>query len=63
MASGSQQVFKVPFPPSKQPTKHEKPSGRVLSSAECMRNKEEKKEEKRLKAYAKNNDSEQGKRK
>ena len=45
--------LKVPLPPSQQPTKREKPSGRVLTSAECMRNMEEKEEEKRLKARLK----------
>ena len=45
--------LKVPIPPNKQPTKREKSSGRVLTSAECMRIMEEKEKEKELKAKQK----------
>ena len=41
--------LKTPLPPSKQPTRHEKSSGRVLTSAECVRIMEEKEKAKELK--------------
>ena len=46
-------LLKVPLPPSKQPTKCKKSSGRVLTSAECVRIMEEKEREKELKARQK----------
>ena len=45
--------LKAPLPPNKQPTKREKSSGRVLTSAECMKIMEEKEKEKELKARQK----------
>ena len=45
--------LKVPLPPNKQPTKREKSSGHVLTSAECIRVMEEKEKEKELKARQK----------
>ena len=46
-------LLKVPLPPNKQPTKCKKSSGRVLTSAECMRIMEKKEREKELKARQK----------
>ena len=46
-------LLKIPIAPNKQPTKREKSSGRVLTSAECIRTMEEKEKEKELKARQK----------